>query len=197
MKRERGRPPAATNQAIFEAAFELFREVGFESTTMPMIAQRVGIGRSTLFRYFSSTTAIIWYARSELTDEFRANLAAQPETVELVDGIFAAYREIWSARPELTAEGKDMMRIIETAASATSVKWLQYEAWANLVHDHVVARTGHTPTSSGTRAAAMAIWAAIWAGAVEFGLSDSDSIDEHLRRARAVLTINISAPTPH
>lgn len=193
MKRERGRPIAATDDAIFRAAFELFREVGFEGTTMPMIAERVGIGRSTLFRRFPNTTAIMWYARAELTEEFRTNLAAQPDATELGDGAFAAYRALWTARPELIPDGKDMMRIIETSGPQSAIKWQAYGSWAELVHGYVLERTGLPETDTTARAAAMAIWAAIWAGAVEFALSDSDSIDEHLARARSAIEVRVDA----
>ncbi|HWL01948.1 MAG TPA: helix-turn-helix domain-containing protein [Microbacteriaceae bacterium] len=191
MKRERGRPIAATDEAIFQAAFEVFREVGFEATTMPMIAERVGIGRSTLFRRFPNTTAIMWYARAELTEEFRANLAAQPVGTDLSDGAFAAYRAIWTARPDLIENGKDMLRIVETAGPESVAKWQAYGSWAELVHGYVLERTGLPETDTTARAAAMAIWAAIWAGAVEFALTDSDSIDEHLRRARSAIEVRL------
>ena len=191
MKRERGRLAAATDEAIFTAAFDLFREVGFEATTMPMIAERVGIGRSTLFRRFPNTTAIMWYARAELTEEFRANLAAQPEGTELADGAFAAYRALWTARPELVASGRDMMRIIETSGPQGTIKWQAYGSWAELVHGYVLDRTGLPETDTTARAAAMAIWAAIWAGAVEFALADSDSIDAHLARARSAIDVRL------
>jgi len=193
VKRPPGRPLAASDEEIFNAAFDLFREHGFETTTMPMIAERVGIGRSTLFRRFSSKTAIIWYARAELTDEFAANLAAQPPGTELADGAFEAYRAIWTARPQLVASGKEMLRIIEGASPETAVKWQAYEAWAEHVHRYVLERTGLPETDTAARAAAMAIWAAIWAGAVEFGLLDSDSIDEHLDRARAAIQVRLPA----
>ena len=89
MKRERGRPSATTHAAIVEAAFALFREVGFGATTMPQIAERAGIGRATVFRYFSSKADILWYSQTDTTEEFRTNLAAQPAETGLADGAFA------------------------------------------------------------------------------------------------------------
>lgn len=192
MKRERGRPIAASNEAIFEAALALFSEVGFEATTMPMVAERVGIGRSTLFRRFPNTTAILWYARTELTGEFQANLLAQPHDVPLVDAPFLAYAAIWSSRPELIESGKRMMRVIETSGPLSGVKWQAYGAWAEIVHAFVLERTALSEHDARARAAAMAIWAAVWAGAVEFSLSDSGSIDEHLARARSAIEIRIA-----
>jgi len=192
MKRERGRPLAATNDAIFEAALELFSEHGFEATTMPMVAERVGIGRSTLFRRFPNTSAIMWYARAELTQEYASNLAAQPDGVDPVDGAFAAYRAIWTVRPELIESGRRMMRVIEGSGPESSIKWQAYSAWAEHTHAFVLERTGLPEHDTAARAGAMAIWAAIWAGAVEFALSESDSIDEHLARARSAIEIRFA-----
>ncbi|OJX68000.1 MAG: hypothetical protein BGO95_06525 [Micrococcales bacterium 73-13] len=187
MKRERGRPRATTHAAIVEAAFELFREVGFESVTMPMIAARAGIGRATVFHYFSNKAEILWYTQTDTTEEFRTNLAAQPAGVDLADGAFAAYAGIWSTHADEIAIGKEMVRTIETSSPESTGKWRAYETWSGLVHDYVMARTGLPATDTAARAVAMAIWAAIWSAATEFALTDSDSIDEHLARARAAI----------
>lgn len=187
MKRERGRPSATTHAAIVEAAFALFREVGFGATTMPQIAERAGIGRATVFRYFSSKADILWYSQTDTTEEFRTNLAAQPAETGLADGAFAAYAAIWSTHERDAAIGKEMVRTIETSPPETTGKWRAYEAWSGLVHDYVIARTGLPATDTAARAVAMAIWAAIWSAATEFALTDSDSIDAHLATARAAI----------
>lgn len=187
MKRERGRPSATTHSAIVASAFELFREVGFEPTTMAMIAERAGISRATAFRYFSSKADILWYSQADTTEEFRANLAAQPEGVDLADGAFAAYAAVWSTHAPEARIGKEMVRAIETSPPETTGKWRAYESWSNLVHDYVLARTGLESTDTSARAIAMAIWAAIWSAATEFALTDSEEIDGHLAQARAAI----------
>lgn len=187
VKRERGRPWATTHAAIVEAAFDLFREVGFEATTMPMIASRAGIGRATVFHYFSSKADILWYSQTDTTEEFRANLAAQPPQGDLADGAFAAYAAVWSGHADEIAIGKEMVHTIETAPPETTGKWRAYETWSNLVHEYVMQRTGLPATDTAARAVAMAIWAAIWSAATEFALGDSDTIDEHLARARRAI----------
>lgn len=158
---------------------------------MPMIAERVGIGRSTLFRRFPNTSAILWYARTELTDDFRANLAAQPREIAIVDGPFRAYASIWSSRPELIESGRQMMRVIETSGPLSAVKWQAYGTWAEIVHAYVLERTGAPAHDTQARAAAMAIWAAVWAGAVAFSLSGSESIETHLARARSAIEVRL------
>lgn len=197
MPRDRGRPAATSVEAIHAAASALFREIGFDATTMPMIAERLGIGRSTLFRYFPSKRAILWHQFAELLGDFRARLAAQPEDRELADGAFEAYREIWAARPHMTVIGREIIRTLETSPSEATGKWQGYEAFAAEVHAYALRRTGLPPSDTGVRAAAMSIWAAIWAGATGFGLTDGSSIDEHLRAARAAIDVReLAARSP-
>jgi AcrR family transcriptional regulator len=44
---------------MVDAAMELFLEVGYDATTMEGVAQRAGVGSSTLYRYFESKDAIV------------------------------------------------------------------------------------------------------------------------------------------
>ena len=48
-----------TRQSIFAAALELFREQGFDATTMQQIAVRAGVVKSAAYYYFPSKDAII------------------------------------------------------------------------------------------------------------------------------------------
>jgi AcrR family transcriptional regulator len=42
----------STRDRIVEAAFDLFAEQGFETTTVEDVAERAGVGRTTFFRHF-------------------------------------------------------------------------------------------------------------------------------------------------
>jgi AcrR family transcriptional regulator len=44
---------------IREAALHLFAELGYHGTTMPLIAERAGVGAGTLYRYFPSKEAMV------------------------------------------------------------------------------------------------------------------------------------------
>lgn len=47
------------HSAILDAAWQLVREQGLLSVTMSDIAERAGIGRATLYKYFSSVESIL------------------------------------------------------------------------------------------------------------------------------------------
>src|SRR5262252_4244479 len=48
-----------TRRKIYEAAMELFREKGFEETTMRDIAAKAGVALGGAYYYFSSKDAIV------------------------------------------------------------------------------------------------------------------------------------------
>jgi TetR/AcrR family transcriptional regulator, repressor of fatR-cypB operon len=45
--------------AILDAALELFAERGFHGTAVPLVAEKAGVGAGTLYRYFDSKEAIV------------------------------------------------------------------------------------------------------------------------------------------
>ncbi|BCW68358.1 putative mycofactocin biosynthesis transcriptional regulator MftR [Arthrobacter sp. NicSoilB4] len=58
--RSSGRPATIDPDAIAGLALRLFAENGYEQTSMEDIARAAGIGRKSLYRYFSSKADLIW-----------------------------------------------------------------------------------------------------------------------------------------
>src|ERR1700760_716536 len=67
-----------TANKIFEAALTLFREQGFDDTTMRHIAQRAGVALGTSYYYYPSKDAIVmeFYQRAcdQMQDRIRTSL---------------------------------------------------------------------------------------------------------------------------
>lgn len=55
----RERKKARTHQAIVEAALKVFRERGYEKTTVEEIVRRVEISQPTFYKYFGSKDAVL------------------------------------------------------------------------------------------------------------------------------------------
>jgi AcrR family transcriptional regulator len=69
--------------AIVDATAQLIAERGLRSVAMSAIAERAGIGRATLYKYFPDVESILltWYTRA--VAEHRRSLAALAETEDV------------------------------------------------------------------------------------------------------------------
>ncbi len=72
----RSRKLADARRALFEAAMELFRERGFDETTVEEIAARAGFSRATFFNHFGSKAAVLRYFGEHVAGVMEATLAA-------------------------------------------------------------------------------------------------------------------------
>ncbi|WP_232699579.1 TetR/AcrR family transcriptional regulator [Brevibacillus daliensis] len=59
MTTRRERKKRETKQRIFNAAIKLFKEHGFEATTIDMISEEADVARGTIFLHFTSKEAIL------------------------------------------------------------------------------------------------------------------------------------------
>lgn len=62
-----------TRNRIFEVSSRLFKEKGFESTTVDEITKEAGIAKGTFFNYFSTKESLLFYFR-EQREEFIFNI---------------------------------------------------------------------------------------------------------------------------
>jgi AcrR family transcriptional regulator len=68
------------------AAMELYRERGFEQTTVAEIAKRAGLTERTFFRYF----AVLFWGAGELQDFMVSALASAPDSAAPIEAVAAA-----------------------------------------------------------------------------------------------------------
>jgi AcrR family transcriptional regulator len=92
--RPRGRPRSATaDQAIRDAAVELFAESGFEGVSVEDVAERAGVSRATIYRRYPSKVDLIVEAGGCLASDD----VAFPDTGNLADDLRGLARSLVKA----------------------------------------------------------------------------------------------------
>lgn len=91
---------------IREAARGLFRERGFDGTTLRMIAERAGMGTSSIYRHVRSKEELLIEELAELQEEawrrFRSSQASRAATRARVEHFLSLQHELLVADRDLT-----------------------------------------------------------------------------------------------
>jgi AcrR family transcriptional regulator len=110
----RERKKAKTRAAIQEQAMRLFRERGYEATTVEKIAEAAEVSPSTFFRYFPTKEAVVMYDVLDpiIVEAFRR----QPPELSPIQAVRRAMREVFSTLPsenlDVMWERADLMRAV-------------------------------------------------------------------------------------
>lgn len=141
----RGRPEVTSHAHIERVAFRLFAEHGFARTTLETIAQEVGVGRRTLFRYYASKNDIPWGQFDRTLDHFRAILAAQSKTLPVHEAVHRAVVEFNRFPDDARPSHRERMHLILTTPELQAHSVLRYSEWRRVIAEHVAERTGRRP----------------------------------------------------
>lgn len=149
-------------------ALELFAQRGFEETTIEDIADAVGVGRRTLFRYFSSKADTVWgdfdWVLERLRSGLRATSPDEPLMQALGRAVVESNRYEKSALPELRIR----MQLITRVPALQAHSMLRYAAWREVIAEFVAERLGQpvgavlpqtlAHAALGTSMAAFVVW---------------------------------------
>ncbi|OHV05586.1 TetR family transcriptional regulator [Mycobacterium talmoniae] len=72
-----------------QAALELYRERGFDQTTVAEIAQRAGLTERTFFRHFADKREVLFWGEGALHELFVHAVAGAPESAAPLDAVAA------------------------------------------------------------------------------------------------------------
>ena len=81
---------AGSQGRLEEAALVLYRERGFEQTTVAEIARRAGLTERTFFRYFADKREVLFWGAGALREYLVGAVAAAPAATPPLDAIAAA-----------------------------------------------------------------------------------------------------------
>src|ERR1700753_985352 len=126
--RSRGEPNA--RERLTGAAMELYRERGFDQTTVAEIADRAGLTERTFFRYFADKREVLFAGQERLLEIYTATIDAAPGAatpMELVEapppragarGASPSRPPAWPRKP-----GRSRSRPPGPAGSPTPARW--------------------------------------------------------------------------
>lgn len=148
-----GRRPATDHAAIEAAAFALFARQGFEATSLEQIADAVGVGRRTLFRYYPSKNDIAWGEFDRNLEQLRADLAATDPAAPLAETVHAAVVAFNAYDEAVEVAHRIRMELILHTPALQAHSALRYAAWREVIAEHVAGRLGLEPTDAVPRLA--------------------------------------------
>ncbi|MGC5327377.1 TetR/AcrR family transcriptional regulator [Brevibacillus sp. SYSU BS000544] len=108
MTTRRERKKRETRQKIFNASIKLFKEHGFEATTIDMISDEADVARGTIFLHFTSKEAILahWgYERLQEIEERR-------EEWDIDDSCKQKVLRIYKIMNEVNIQNYDFIKVL-------------------------------------------------------------------------------------
>ena len=140
-----GRPSATDHAAIERAAFRLFEEQGFDSTTMEQIAQAVGVGKRTLFRYFPSKNDLPWGQFDDSLRHFRHQFDSVPDHAPLADAVHGCVVAFNRFDDAALDQHRFRMQLILRTPALQAHSTVKYAAWRRVIAEFVARRLSLTP----------------------------------------------------
>jgi len=152
----RERKKARTRASLREHALRLFREQGYQATTVEQIAAAAEVSPSTFFRYFPTKEDLV--LQDDLDARMVEAFARQPPGLGPVAAVRAAMREAWAS---FTSEewaqirqGSELsMHVPEIRARAMN----EFARAINVISEALAGRTGRAPDDFRLRALAGAV----------------------------------------
>jgi AcrR family transcriptional regulator len=103
---------------ILHAALEEFSEKGFHTTTIDSIAERAGIAKGTVYRYFSTKEALFSALKENTLTEFvelaRRDLSNQDDILQIIESVIRIYLNFFQTNSSffkvITQEHRDFGR---------------------------------------------------------------------------------------
>jgi AcrR family transcriptional regulator len=147
----RERKKAKTRTAIQEHALRMFRERGYEATTVDEIAEAAEVSPSTFFRYFPTKEDVVLY--DALDPVLLEAFEAQPADLSPIGALRAAMREALGEAPtDVLAQQEERAALI-LSVPELRMRMLDEFARSTLWFAEVVARrVGRQPDDVAVRA---------------------------------------------
>jgi AcrR family transcriptional regulator len=152
----RERKKARTRAAIREHAFRLFRERGYDATTVEQIAEAAEVSPSTFFRYFPTKEDVVLQDDMDLLwlEAVRAQPADLSPVAALREGMHAAFA---SLSAEQFAQVREGTKLALTVPAVRARSLDEFARTIGIIGAALAERSGRDPTDPAIRVFAGAV----------------------------------------
>ncbi len=185
----RERKKARTRASLREHALRLFREQGYQATTVEQIAAAAEVSPSTFFRYFPTKEDLV--LQDDMDARMVVALEQLPGELGPVAAVRAAFRQVWAS-----FSGTELEVVRETTRLSLTVPEIRARAMDELtrtiqvVAEAVAKRSGLSPDDLAIRAIAGAVVGVVMAVALPAeDWSDRGGFEEMFGRVDAALAL--------
>lgn len=171
----RERKKAKTKAAIQQHALRLFRQQGYDATTVEQIAAAAEVSSSTFFRYFPTKDDVVLY--DVLDPPVLAAFRAQPAELSPIQALRGAMRAVFAELPaEETEVQQQRDRLIRSVPELRAAMLDEFARSLDLLAELVAERVGRRADDLAVRTlagAVIGVGIAIWYTATDRTLTDS------------------------
>jgi AcrR family transcriptional regulator len=143
---------------LAQAAFALYRERGFEQTTVAEIAERAGLTERTFFRHFADKREVLFAGAQALQDLLVSTVAEAPASAAPIEAAAAGLQ----AAGAFIQEGGDLAQqrqaIIAASAELQERELIKLASLAAALAEALRARGVEDPAASLTAEAGIAVF---------------------------------------
>jgi AcrR family transcriptional regulator len=164
--------PGARERLVV-AAVELFTEQGYDATTVTQIAERAGVTKSTLFRYFPDKREILAAGQETLSQLLAAGITEAPADATPLEAVAAGLERVSSAMGQMNRDlGPRMKAAVAASAELRERDALKIVGLAASMAEALIARG--VPEVTSQLAAELGVLA-FKRGYTQWSIDDRDS----------------------
>jgi AcrR family transcriptional regulator len=185
----RERKKARTRASLREHALRLFREKGYQATTVEQIAAAADVSPSTFFRYFPTKEDLV--LQDDMDIRMLEALEQQPPELGPVTAVRAASRQLFSSYTPADLEiFRETSRLTLTVPEIRARALDEFTRTIGVMSEALAKRTGRSPDDLAVRTVAGAIMGVIMAITIPWeGWTEEHGVDEAFARIDEALAL--------
>lgn len=141
-----------------QAALELYRERGFDQTTVAEIAKRAGLTERTYFRHFTDKREVLFWGQELLHELLVTTVTAAPEPATPIDAVGAALAAIADMMQQRREVAVRRQAVIDANPPLRERELIKLATLASALAEALRARGVPEPAASLAAQAGMAVF---------------------------------------